>query len=44
MRLDNGESILPKYPDQMALEQLLVDCLEEKYGCLSALGWNTFSK
>ena len=39
-RLDNGESILPEYPDKHAIKQLLVGCLEEKYGSLSVFGWN----
>ena len=40
-KMVDGESVLPEYPDQDKIKKLLVYCLEEKYGSLSKIGWNS---
>lgn len=39
-KLEAGESVLPKYPDEDKIKVLLVNCLEESYGSLSKYSWN----
>lgn len=39
-KLDLGESVIPEYPNQESIKELLVFCLEETYGDLSVFGYN----
>ncbi len=40
IRVHNGESVIPKYPNQDKIKNLLVNCLEERYGSLEKFGYN----
>jgi len=40
--MDTGLCVVPHSPPEYKIKQLLVDCLEEAYGSLNHIGFNTF--
>jgi len=40
--MDTGLCVVPYSPPEDKIKKLLVECLEEQYGSLSGIGFNTF--